>query len=321
MQEDAESEPVSSTTIIVQGMITAVTAAKVMSDIDLLGFQNRYDYLYLPQDKRGIKGYAFINFVTPEDGSRFVETIKAVREAPNSAPPGVEHLIKPGSVLPARIQGVDANLLNLWSVWRGLSPVHDNRPLVRRNGDMVATLPWEILGPKNSPVGCRPPVHRTLCVRGVPNKMSAVDLMEIIDGLGLEGLYDYFFLPCDIRSLCNRGYAFISLISDEAAALFSRVMHAYTFPDSKSMKSVRVSIAKYQGVAANLERCQSVFYGGLLYYPWVMVKGEMKCLVNKEQVNAYLASLENDETASVSTESGSSVANTSEDSPAQTCVA
>jgi hypothetical protein len=111
--------------------------------------------------------------------------------------------------------------------------------------------------------------------------------------------------------LCNRGYAFINLVSEEAASRFSTLMHAFTFPDSKSVKSVRVSIAKYQGVKANLERCQSVFYGGLLYYPWVLADGEMKCLFSKDQVAEYAKShMDNADNASVSTETSTVVGDT-----------
>ena len=37
-------------------------------------------------------------------------------------------------------------------------------------------------------------------LRGLPNKMTSTELMDILDALGFEGAYDYFYLPCDLRS-------------------------------------------------------------------------------------------------------------------------
>jgi hypothetical protein len=249
-----------------------------MEELDVLGFAGRYDYVYLPQDKRGIKGYAFINMVSSADAEQLSACIDAMRRNPR-----VAFLDEKSTALAARIQGRDENLRNLWSLWNGMAPVHDGLPSVRLpDGKMVEILPWEFLNEK--PPMTSKSVPQTLCLRGIPNQLCPLEIMEILDGNGLEGKYSYFYMPCDVRSFCNRGYAFVHMVDQEAVQLFIERMNGYTFEGlRRSQKALRVSVAKYQGVVENLEHCQSIDYSrGLLYYPWVLIEGEMKCLATKD---------------------------------------
>ena len=42
---------------------------------------------------------------------------------------------------------------------------------------------------------------------------------------------------------------------------------------------MRVTLAKHQGVVANLEKSKTIKYSGsLLYYPWVRIDGQMACV-------------------------------------------
>jgi hypothetical protein len=163
-----------------------------------------------------------------------------------------------------------------------MTPVHDGLPSVRIDGQMVDILPWEFLNEK--PPESSKCVPQTLCLRGIPNQLCPLEIMEILDNNGLEGKYSYFYMPCDVRSFCNRGYAFVHLVDQEAVQFFIEKMNGYSFEGlRRSQKALRVSVAKYQGVVENLEHCQSIDYSrGLLYYPWVLIDGEMKCLATKE---------------------------------------
>jgi hypothetical protein len=265
------------TTIIAQGLPRSTNATKLMEELDALGFADRYDYVYLPQDKRGIKGYAFINMITSEDAERLRDCFNGIRRGAR-----VSFLDEKCTALAARIQGRDDNLRNLWSLWNGMTPVHDGLPSVRIDGKMVEILPWDFLHEK--PPESSKCVPQTLCLRGIPNQLCPLEIMEILDSNGLEGKYSYFYMPCDVRSFCNRGYAFVHLVDQEAVQLFMERMNGYSFEGlRRTQKTLRVSVAKYQGVVENLEHCQSIDYSrGLLYYPWVLIDGEMKCLATKD---------------------------------------
>jgi hypothetical protein len=134
-------------------------------------------------------------------------------------------------------------------------------------------------------------VPKTLCLRGIPNKITSTELMDTLDALGFSGEYDYFYLPCDIKSLCNRGYAFVNLMTDEAAHRFNEVLTGYRFQDINTEKRLQVTMAKVQGVRENLLRCQSVNCKRFLSKPWVLEDGEMKCLSRKADVDAFTKNL------------------------------
>jgi hypothetical protein len=57
-------------------------------------------------------------------------------------------------------------------------------------------------------------------VCNLPNNRHAEDVLEVLDGLGYSGKYDYFYLPVDRHCMCNKGYGFVH---------FTRIHDAYTF--------------------------------------------------------------------------------------------
>jgi hypothetical protein len=292
--EGARPEPpaIEPTTYMINGLDAATTAETLMTDLDRLGFAGSYDYLYLPYQNGGCKGYAFIDFQSAENGKRFVSIISKVAESPEVCLNVLRlvHINQTSLVKPAKIQGVSANLRNLWQFWRGMKPIHENAPLVRnQEGTMAPTLPWEQLRADHTQP--KMDVPKTLCLRGIPNKVTSTELMDTLDSLGFTGEYDYFYLPCDIKSLCNRGYAFVNLMTDEAAHRFNEVLTGYRFQEINTEKRLQVTMAKVQGVRENLLRCQSVNCKRFLSKPWVLEDGEMKCLSRKADVDAFTKNL------------------------------
>ena len=50
----------------------------------------------------------------------------------------------------------------------------------------------------------------TLMVRNIPIKFTREDMLTFINKK-FAGKYDYFYLPKDIRTHCNMGFAFINM--------------------------------------------------------------------------------------------------------------
>jgi len=83
-EEPAPAQPEGSvpiTTMMLKNIPCRKNQEEVMAILNQEGFADRYDFFYLPRDVkfRANLGYAFINFVTPEDASQFQAKMNGYR--------------------------------------------------------------------------------------------------------------------------------------------------------------------------------------------------------------------------------------------------
>lgn len=100
-----EGETTSITTMMLKNIPCRKSQEEVMMHIDAKGFTNRYDFFYLPRDVkfRANLGYAFINFLTPEDAANFEAEMNGYRFSGSGSS-------KACAVVPAHVQGLMNNL-------------------------------------------------------------------------------------------------------------------------------------------------------------------------------------------------------------------
>lgn len=93
------------TTMMLKNIPCRKAQEEVMMHIDQKGFGNRYDFFYLPRDVkfRANLGYAFINFITPEDAHNFQAEMNGYRFSGSGS-------AKACIVVPAHVQGLTNNL-------------------------------------------------------------------------------------------------------------------------------------------------------------------------------------------------------------------
>mmetsp|Transcript_67018 Transcript_67018/g.218172 ORF Transcript_67018/g.218172 Transcript_67018/m.218172 type:complete len:399 (+) Transcript_67018:73-1269(+) len=101
----------------------------LLEEMDDAGFAGQYDFFYLPMDVRNNAnvGYAFVNFLRPEDFERFRRQFEGYQFKRAGSK-------KIAAVCPATVQGLRANIQNLMKkrVAQG-----QYRPLVYRHGKIV----------------------------------------------------------------------------------------------------------------------------------------------------------------------------------------
>lgn len=102
-QQPKEKVPI--TTMMLKNIPCRKSQEEVAMHIDQKGFSGRYDFFYLPRDVkfRANLGYAFINFLTPEDASSFEQEMNGYRFNGSGS-------TKACAIVPAHVQGLVNNL-------------------------------------------------------------------------------------------------------------------------------------------------------------------------------------------------------------------
>jgi hypothetical protein len=91
----------------------------------------------------------------------------------------------------------------------------------------------------------------TVMMRQVPFKYTQRKLLREINSCGFMGQYDFIYLPMDPRSHANRGFAFLNMISAEAAEDFYNKFNGQYLRHFSAEKAISVLPADLQGFEEN----------------------------------------------------------------------
>eukprot|EP00427_Karlodinium_veneficum_P064069 CAMPEP_0169335832 /NCGR_PEP_ID=MMETSP1017-20121227/16549_1 /TAXON_ID=342587 /ORGANISM="Karlodinium micrum, Strain CCMP2283" /LENGTH=405 /DNA_ID=CAMNT_0009431239 /DNA_START=21 /DNA_END=1238 /DNA_ORIENTATION=+ len=95
----------------------------------------------------------------------------------------------------------------------------------------------------------------TIMLRNVPNGYTRTMLLELIDGMGFQGRYDFVYLPMDFRNGVNLGYAFVNSLTHEDAMRLTEKLQGFSLWSADCSKICEVSWAHpNQGLAEHVER-------------------------------------------------------------------
>jgi len=92
-------------------------------------------------------------------------------------------------------------------------------------------------------------------MRNLPCFFDRGVLLDYINAQGLEGQYDFVYLPMDFHTKQSVGYAFINFTSTTAALLFRAAMDGFSAWPVPSHKVARVQWSQTQGYDANVQNC------------------------------------------------------------------
>jgi len=88
----------------------------------------------------------------------------------------------------------------------------------------------------------------TLMLQNIPTRFTQRSLLRKVNRAGFLRQYDFFYLPLDKRSRANRGFAFVNFLSPGRAKRFVKSFDGRTLEHSGVAKTVRVKLAKLQGI-------------------------------------------------------------------------
>jgi len=106
---EKKNDKIPVTTMMIRNIPCSCNAEDVLTDIDGHGFQGKYDFFYLPQQKKAkyfCVGYALINFFSEEDAAAFMLQMNGHCFSKKGKACGQ----KKCQIAPGKIQGREANL-------------------------------------------------------------------------------------------------------------------------------------------------------------------------------------------------------------------
>jgi len=91
----------------------------------------------------------------------------------------------------------------------------------------------------------------TVMMRNLPKKLSQKLLLEEIKSKGFGGTYDFVYVPVDMHTKSNRGYAFINFVEPKYAMAFKSCYEGHQLTKYSSRKVIAILPAALQGFEAN----------------------------------------------------------------------
>jgi hypothetical protein len=91
----------------------------------------------------------------------------------------------------------------------------------------------------------------TVMIKNIPNKYTQKMLLKKIDKK-FKHVYDFFYLPIDLKNKCNVGYAFVNFISPLYILKFFEEFNGQRWEKFKSEKICQLAYARIQGHQALL---------------------------------------------------------------------
>lgn len=140
------------TTAMLRNIPNRYTQASLLHEIEDEGFSGSFNFFYLPMDthNRTNVGYAFINFKTPEDMSRFTKLFAGYNFKDHASQ-------KIARVSPAHIQGFEENIRHFANRAVAHSRNSQYRPLVVHQGQQLdLTEAYDLLCKKGSAAAASP---------------------------------------------------------------------------------------------------------------------------------------------------------------------
>jgi len=97
-------------------------------------------------------------------------------------------------------------------------------------------------------------VVTTVMIRNIPNRCSQRELINELDSVGFAGCFDFLYIPLDLGTMSNVGYAFVNFTHPQYASRCMEILPRHHFKRQRKVgKGVAVSAAHMQGLEANLK--------------------------------------------------------------------
>jgi len=123
-------------------------------------------------------------------------------------------------------------------------------PKESRHGNVPKTVNLAEAYAKTGSTACT----TTLMIRNVPNRYSQRELINELKSLGFGGTFDFLYVPLDLGTMSNVGYAFVNFSQQVWAEKCMEVLQNHRFKRHRQAgKVAAVSVAHIQGLEANLK--------------------------------------------------------------------
>jgi RNA recognition motif-containing protein len=136
-EQDVYSQATERTTVMISNLPNRLKESAIVEQLELLGLENRFDYLYMPRDYKTMAnmGYAFVNFMRDSDAEVCIRRLAGTqfRGSMSKKLLDVSHAAK---------QGLVANLVSMKHTnWRNMK----HMPMVLVNGELRHMVPSDAI--------------------------------------------------------------------------------------------------------------------------------------------------------------------------------